>query len=267
VLAGSRGDDAQEAARSWSVMDWHCRTWPSAWLRSAGCVAEAGALESTPAIVDNDTLRAALEPLRIARATASAKRIGFINALVEEGLASAIDALGGDESDSILATAEAAIRAATGWPEMRLAQKAPTLNEGWDVGRRNRWNQVWDAGGYRAAVALQTAQIAGVRALAATSAWRAAWSASRAESDDSWDLACVDARISGRDAALAVAMDATWTLTGGADQPLSWLAAEETAAAALESVTRDLQRGAIRLIATMAHADLEKFDLMQPHAR
>lgn len=267
LLAGSRGHDGLEAAHSWSVMDWHCRTWTSAWLRSAGCVAEASAIESTAAIVDQYTLRAALEPLHNARIAAAARRTGFIGGLVNEGLASAISAVGADIGDPVIAAAEATIRAATDWPEMRVGQKAPTMDERWDDGRRTRWSEAWDAGSYRAAVTLETAQIAAVRAQAASAAWNAGWNISRSESDESWDIARDDARMAGRDAALAVALQAAWTVTKSADHTRAWSAAARAAAAALEPVTKGLQHRAVEFIAALVRADQNQVRSTQPSVR
>jgi hypothetical protein len=113
----------------------------------------------------------------------------------------------------------------------------------------------WDAAAYRMAVAHETAQISAARALSASSAWTAGWDESRAGADVSWDLARGDARGAGRDAALAVAMQAAWTATGNTDRPLAWPAAMEAAAAVLEAPARSLERALISLVRTLVQLE------------
>ena len=252
-LPGSCGSVELETARSWMVMDWHCRTWPSVWLRSAGCVAEAVELEGAHLITDLETLHGALQALGKAREAASTRHRDVFNSCIDEGLGSAVTAADADGTDPALVAARAAITSGDTGLLAAARQHVPAAGR-WDARRRAGWSDAWDAGVYRLAVVNQTGQIAAMRALSSSSAWDEGWNAARAGADQSWDLALAEARVAGRDAARAVAMEAAWTATRQADRPALWNAAMDAAEAALRAQTQVLQRSAIWFVASMVDA-------------
>jgi hypothetical protein len=248
------------------VMDWHCRAWPAAWLRSIGCVDEAGPLESAGEIVDADSLEAALELMRDAHAVATDRRLATMNTFVEKSLATSVAAADAGDRDPALVAARHAIRTGAGWAAISEAQRAVPPKARWRADRTARWSRAWDTAGYRMAVTVGTAQIAVVRALAASSAWDAAWSVARADAGETWDLACREARSVGREAATALASGAAWAATDDVDERLAWGAAAEAAATALGLPARALQQSAIALVAVMIDMDLEAPKWGQPLA-
>jgi hypothetical protein len=267
LLPGTRGGEKLEVARTWMVIDWHCRAWPSAWLRAAGCVEEAAALDAATAIVDAGTLRDSLEPLRKARAGATARRVAAMDSFIEDGLATALAAADAGEMEPAIAAARGAFRAGAGWPAIRRAQKSVPAAAGWDAARGARWGNAWDVAGYRLSIASETAQIAAARALAASSAWDAAWDIRGTRAGETWVLARDDARSAGREAALAVALLAAWTATAEAEQLAGWPAASDAADASVRAPATALQRAAIGLIAGLVALDLESLDTVEPHVR
>jgi hypothetical protein len=243
------------------VMDWHCRAWPSAWLRAAGCIEEAAALDSRPPIVDGDTLQAVLQPLARARASAAARRAATMAIAVDETLETALAACRANRRDPVIAAAEAAIKTRAGWPAMRAAEKAVPSAAGWDAERSSRWRLCWDAAGGRMSVAAETGQIAAMRAVSGTSAWEARWNMSRAGSHESWDAACSDSRSTGRDAALAVSLQAAWAATGTDTDRALWPVAADGAAVALDPTVAALQHDAIALVVGLVNLDVAARDV------
>ena len=73
-IVGTRGTSGQETERSWIALDWYCRVSLPAWLRSAGLIAEADAVEATAPIVGRASALAAQDSLERARARAEAAR-------------------------------------------------------------------------------------------------------------------------------------------------------------------------------------------------
>jgi hypothetical protein len=73
-LIGTRGSDALEQRRSLMAADWLVRTHTPAWLRLAGLVKQAEALESLPEIVSMAQIPSIKAPIEAARDDASAAR-------------------------------------------------------------------------------------------------------------------------------------------------------------------------------------------------
>ena len=67
-------DDGLDEARSWMAMDWLIRTYVPAWLATARLDAQAAALRSLAPVLDERTLRAALDPLERVRLEARGAR-------------------------------------------------------------------------------------------------------------------------------------------------------------------------------------------------
>jgi len=240
ALPASRGDADLEGARSWTLMDWHCRTWTSTWLRAAGCFNEAALLERASLIRDGETLSSGLGPLRQARAAATAKRVDATRAAPLETLGLAVAASDVDTGSPALKAVRDAISSGSGWPAMWKAVKT--------AGATGPWRETWDASGYRMSVAAETAQIAAVRALSASSAWNARWDTSRTVAQQAWDHAREEARSTGRDAALAVALGAAWPATENQDVTRQWSVAAAAAEQAVRDPVAELRRGAIELV-------------------
>ena len=251
TLPGTVGDKGLEAARSWMAMDWHCRVWPSAWLRSSGCAREAAELEGVMPITDAATTHAAMEQLERARIAARALRIAAGTHSIEDGLASTVAACEGDDKHPAIVAVRARIRSGDVGPAVRAArQDVPTACR-WDEDRRARWTEAWDAAVYAIAVASAATQIAAVRALSASSVWNGGWSGYRRCADEKWDAACAAARSIGRDAALVVAWQAAWPAAIKAEGGTPWTPAAEAAAAAVRPTAVMLQRSAVGLVAAL----------------
>jgi hypothetical protein len=170
MLPGSLGDDALEAVRSWRVLDWHCRTWTSAWLRCAGCREEAAALESAAPITGVHALTAARHPLSRARASAAARLAAEI---------AAGNVLLGASGYAFAVAEVAAPRVA-----VRALASSSAWRSGWDLSRAGAETD-WD-------LALGDARRTG-RDAAVAVAWRAARAAAaKADQRAAW-MAAVDA--------------------------------------------------------------------------
>src|SRR5262245_30361268 len=122
MLPGTRGDGEVEATRSWMVMDWHSRTWPSTWLRAIGCRDEAAALAGASAVFGTETLRAALPALGAARAAAAAQREAAWRGALAERAA-------GAEYRIAVAAGKAQVGA------VRAMSTTSGWNAGWDLAR------------------------------------------------------------------------------------------------------------------------------------
>ena len=260
MLPGTGGGEELETARSWMVMDWHCRTWPSVWLRAVGCADEAAELEGVGMVIDAAHLSAVLQPLSTGRSAAYASLFAAMNGSIDEGLASAIAAAHADENEPPLVAARARIRSGDLGPELAAAREEAPLAGGWDADRRASWTQAWDAAVYVIAIASGTAQIAAVQALAASSAWDAGWNVLRVPAAHAWDVVCEDARSIGRHAALALAWRAAWSAAVNANLRAQWRDAAEAAAAAVRPPVATLQCAAIELVLALV-------DPMKGHVR
>jgi hypothetical protein len=93
-IVGTRGTSDQEIERSWKALDWYCRVSLPAWLRSAGLIAEAGAVEATAPIVGRASALAAQDSLERAQARAEAAR-------------AAVEVAAGESAEAATAAAEA----------------------------------------------------------------------------------------------------------------------------------------------------------------
>ena len=71
-LINTAASEEIELKRSYMALDWYCRVSAPAWLRLAGLVIEAEAIEATAPIVDTESARAAREALDKACVAASA---------------------------------------------------------------------------------------------------------------------------------------------------------------------------------------------------
>lgn len=72
LAIGTAASPEVELRRSYMALDWYCRVSTPAWLRAAGLVAEAEAVEALAPIVDGATASAAEAPLTRARQAAYA---------------------------------------------------------------------------------------------------------------------------------------------------------------------------------------------------
>jgi hypothetical protein len=266
LLPGSRGAGDLEAVRSWMVMDWHCRKWPSTWLRWAGAVAEADSLEAAGPIAGVETLRAALRALATAREAAALMRLATTHESLEHGLDAAVAAAKADPAEPAIAAARAAISDDVGAFALRAAQREVPVAARWSARRRLRWSEACDAAGYRMAVAAGTAQIAAVRAIASTSAWSAAWNVGASQDVESWHRAAEDARSIGRDAALVLAWRSAWSATSSDEQGAAWAAATGAAAAGLRGPVDELQSAVVELVSSLVDPNLELGESMEAHA-
>jgi hypothetical protein len=251
TLPGSRGDDALETARSWTVMDWHCRRWTATWLRAAGHLEEADALTWVGEITDIDTLRAAVPALEHACSAAATMRVATTHEALEQGLDLALAATDADPTQPGVVAARDAIQSDGGGFAMRAAQKQVPVAGRWSPKRRALWRDACDAATYGMAISAGTAQIAAVRALGATSAWSAGWSTSRSAAPDTWDRAAKAARSIGRDAALVIAWRPAWRASAGPVGRTSWHVARDGAEAALRAPVTELQNAAVELAAAL----------------
>jgi hypothetical protein len=66
-VIGTAGTPEQELQRSWMALDWYCRVSAPAWLRLAGLITEAEAIEATAPIIDSASAKAAQASLNTAR--------------------------------------------------------------------------------------------------------------------------------------------------------------------------------------------------------
>ncbi len=264
ILPGSRGDGALEAARAWMAMDWHCRRWASTWLRQVGCADEGEALAKTGVIVDAETLRAALRALAIGRTAALAMRLQTTHESLEQGLDAAVAAAGANNEESAIVAARAAIQSDAGALVFREAQKEVPVLAGWTAKRRARWREACDIAMYKVSVAAGTAQIAAVRALSVTSAWKVGWNQylGRVET---LERACEDARSIGRDAALALAWRAAWAALLDVDRQASWAVATEAAEAVLRGPITGLQGTAVELVGALVDPNLALTESLEAH--
>ena len=128
ILPGTRGEGGVEVVRSWMVLDWHCRTWPSAWLRAIGCTA----VEAAP-ITDIESLRAALWTLHRASKAAAARREATRLGAFEQRSA-------GDEATYRLAVAYGKAQV----DAVRAMSATSAWSAGWDLSRVYG-PQAWDA--------------------------------------------------------------------------------------------------------------------------
>jgi hypothetical protein len=146
------GTAGQELQRSYMALDWYCRVSAPAWLRCAGLMAEAGAIEITVPIVDGATAAAAQDALTRGRDAAYKAR------------AAAGDTTWDAAWDAAGAAAWAAARAAAGDTTWDAAGAAA-----WDAAGAAAWAAAWDAAG--------AAAWAAARAAAWAAAGAAAWDA------------------------------------------------------------------------------------------
>jgi hypothetical protein len=266
MLPGTRGDDELEAARSWIVMDWHCRRWPSIWLRWAGHLEEADALTWVAEITDSARLRAAVPALGRARAAAATMRVATTHASLEEGLDAAIAAAQANPAEAAIVAARAAIQSDGGGFAMRAAQKQVPAAAHWTAKRRGRWGDACNAAAYGMSVAAGTSQIAAVRALAATSAWSAGWDTARNLDPETWDRARDDARSIGRDAALVLAWRSAWAVAASADPRRAWTAGASSAAEAIREPVGELHRSVVGLVRGLVERNLDVAELVGAYA-
>lgn len=205
LLVGSHADEDVETARSWNLMDWHCRTWTAAFLDALGCSVAARALTTSRVIEDSATLVAAQAALEAGRAECFSQRADAVRISLEETIEEAATAAGVRLDEPAIANAGAAIRAYGRGPEVRQILMRVPLIAGWDPLRSLSWRDALDAAPLKYTVAAEKAQVESVYALFATSAWGAGWELARRSAPGEWDHACEVARSIGRDAAVVLA--------------------------------------------------------------
>ncbi len=254
ILPGSRRNDAVESTRMWMVLDWHSRTWTSVWLRSIGCADEADALSAARALTDTRSLRGASRTLGRARANASAMRMAMAHEALEQSFDAAVAASDGDPTEPAIVAARAALQNDAGGLAIRAAQKDVPGAAGWHADRSVRWVVALDAAGYRLAVAAGTAQVAAIRAAAATSAWNMDWNVSDPSLGEEWRAVRDQARSIGRDVALMLAWQPALKSAMHADQRSAWPAAAGAAAAALRAPLSELHRSVVALVRALVEA-------------
>jgi hypothetical protein len=71
-LVGTRTTEADEETRAWLLTDWLARECAPAWLRLAGLIAQAEALEALAALIDGAAAREAQPALDVARSDSAA---------------------------------------------------------------------------------------------------------------------------------------------------------------------------------------------------
>jgi hypothetical protein len=184
-VIGTAGTLKQELQRSWMALDWYCRVSAPAWLRLAGLVTEAQAIEATAPIIDSASAKAAQASLNTAR---DAARKAWAAAWAVAGAAA------GAAWDAAWDAAGAAAGAAA-------------------------WAAAWDAAGAAARAAAGAAAWdaakAAAGAAAGAAAWDAAWDAAKAAAwDAAWDAAKAAAGAAAWDAAGAAAKAAAWDAAG-----------------------------------------------------
>jgi hypothetical protein len=113
-LIGTAGSSEIDERRAWMATDWACRVSAPVWLRKAGLVAEAEALEALPEIVDSASAKAAQGALNRAKTKAAAAWAAAGAAAGAAAWAAAWDAAGDAAGDAAWAAAWAAAGDAAG---------------------------------------------------------------------------------------------------------------------------------------------------------